>query len=151
VVRLGGEGHRVLLEPIAHPSVWEQLEALTTSDLDRNCAYLLTPGLAQKIPNEPIYSVYPYYWESVLEGCVSDRAVLWGGVSQIKRRVSGTPNQKDTEFSLLPQRAFVPPGSIYHFREIPEQTDSLLPLQGGVWLQTFQQLNYGKLLWGKHS
>ena len=150
VVRLGGEGHRVLLAAIAQPSVWEQLEALTTPDSDRSCAYLLTPGLAQKLPDEPIYSIYPYYWESVLAGCVSDRALLWGGVSQIKRRVSGTPNQKDTEFSLLPQRAFVPPGSIYHFQEIPETTDLLLPPQGGVWLQTFQQLNYGKLLWGKN-
>ena len=151
VVRLGGEGHRALLAAIAQPSVWEQLEALTTPDADRNCAYLLTPGLAQKLPNEPIYSIYPYYWESVLAGCVSDRALLWGGVSQIKRRVSGTPNQKDTEFSLLPQRAFVPPGSIYHFQEIPETTDLLLPPRGGVWLQTFQQLNYGKLLWGQAS
>jgi CRISPR-associated protein Cmr3 len=143
VVRLGGEGHRVLLSAIAPPQAWKQLQEMTTPDSDRKCAYLLTPGLAPKVPDEPIYSIYPYYWESVLEGCISDRALLWGGVSQIKRQTKG-----ETEFSLLPQRAFVPPGSIYQFNQLPDQTDLLLPPQGGAWLHTFQKLNYGKLLWG---
>lgn len=143
VVRLGGEGHRALLSAIAPPSVWKQLEELNTPNSDRNCAYVLTPGLAQRIPHEPIYGTYPYYWQEVLESYVSDRALLWGGVSQIRRQTKG-----ETEFSLLPQRAFVPPGTLYQFRELPERTDSLLPPQGGVWLHTLQQLNYGKLLWG---
>ncbi|QDZ41602.1 CRISPR-associated protein (plasmid) [Euhalothece natronophila Z-M001] len=145
VIRLGGEGHRALLSAIAPPSVWKQLEELNTPDSDRNCAYVLTPGLAQRIPHEPIYGTYPYYWQEALESYVSDRALLWGGVSQIQRQTKG-----ETEFSLLPQRAFVPPGTLYQFRELPERTDSLLPPQGGVLLHTLQQLNYGKLLWGKN-
>jgi len=150
VVRLGGESHRALLQPIAMPKGWETLEGFTSPDTNRKCAYLLTPGLAQKVPEEPIYSIYPYYWESALEGCISDRPIMWGGVSQIQRRVTGTLEKQETEFSLLPQRAFVPPGSIYQFKELPDQTDLLLPPRGDVWLQTFQQLNYGKLLWGQN-
>ncbi len=165
VVRLGGESHRALLQPIAPPSMWDELESFATADSDRKCAYLLTPGLAQKVPDEPIYSIYPYYWESILQGCISERPVMWGGVSQIERKVSKTsrdekPNdqqatealqKQDPEFALLPQRGFVPPGSIYHFNELPDETNLLLPPQGGVWLETFQKLNYGKLLWGEKT
>lgn len=143
VVRLGGEGHRALLEPIAPPPVWGELDRFTTPNSSSNCAYLLTPGLAQSLPNEPTYSVYPYDWENILAGCVSDRALLWGGVSEIKRQTT-----EQTDFSLLPQRAFIPSGSIYLFKELPEAMDLLLPKGGGVWLETFRQLNYGKLLWG---
>jgi len=150
VVRLGGEGHRALLQPIAPPQGWKQLQEMTAPDSDCKCAYLLTPGLAQKMPEEAVYSIYPYYWESILQGCISDRALMWGGVSQIQRRVTGTLDKQETEFSLLPQRAFVPPGSIYQFNQLPDQIELLLPPQGGPWLQTFQQLNYGKLLWGKN-
>lgn len=58
---------------------------------------------------------------------------------------------KPKEFALLPQRAFVPPGRVYLFNQVPEQAHNLLPTGCANWLITFQQLNYGKLLWGERK
>lgn len=153
VVRLGGEGHQALIDAIeiAPPSGWEALQAYETPTQKSQSAYLLTPGLAESVMGEPIYGVYPEVWKADLMGCVSDRAVLWGGVSSIRRRVSGTPNIQAQEFALLPQRAFVTPGTIYQFHQLPQKRDRLLPEHNDNWLTTFQTLNYGKLLWGVTS
>ena len=143
VVRLGGEGHRALVSPLSDFQPWQKLAAYEQYKDRKNFAYLLTPGLAEKEP--AVYGVYPTNWKDNLNGCVSDRPLLWGGVSTIQRK------EQDKEFALLPQRAFVPPGTVYLFDKIPPQTDYLLPLTGGNWLTTFKQLNYGKLLWGQRQ
>jgi hypothetical protein len=74
--------------------------------------------------------------------------------------------------AFAPQRAFVPPGTVYRFapekvseltQSLPPPTQStdtanatlprhqLLPLSGGNWLTTLQTLNYGLLLWSSAS
>lgn len=158
-IRLGGEGHHAWVDWFSDT---EDLEALTQStDEPSTCnfAYLLTPGLAGR---DGLYTTYPDYWQADLTGCVTDKAVLWGGVSTIWRRssqrtgsegaalVSGQAQAtKNKEFGVLPQRAFVPPGTVYVFGQSPGLRDHLLPeASSGQWVQTFQQLNYGKLLWG---
>lgn len=152
VVRLGGEGHRALVSPLPDFKQWQPLEGFTepteaSNTEASNFAYLLTPGLAEK--ETAVYGVYPKSWQGLLSGCASDRALLWGGVSSIKRRSLNSSNNGDTEFALLPQRAFVPPGTVYIFNEkLPKKDERLLPSGGGSWLKTFEQLNYGKLLWG---
>jgi CRISPR-associated protein Cmr3 len=132
VVRLGGEGHRAMvskLEPdetlekhlqfLEKSDRQEQLEFLHKSDekSDRpsgsNFAYLLTPGLAQV--NTALYGAYPNTWKEILQGCVTDRALLWGGVSTMRK--DRDDNTTTEEFALLPQRAFVPLGTVYVFRE----------------------------------
>lgn len=147
VVRLGGEGHRALVSPLAHFEQWQLLQGFEKKQKDTsNFAYLLTPGLAEK--EIAMYGVYPKNWQGLLSGCACDRALLWGGVSSIKRRTIDSPDKGDAEFALLPQRAFVPPGTVYIFNENLPEDERLLPSVGGSWLKTFQELNYGKLLWG---
>lgn len=152
IVRLGGEGHRAMLSPIELP-IWQKLASFSSPKEGSNFAYLLAPGLAQ-VGEEPIYGVYPPSWESKLKGVASDRAILWGGVSTIHRRLFNSEERGKAEFALLPQRAFVPPGSVYLFKDkdnLPAET-KLLPVndrEKKSWLTTFEQLNYGKLLWGK--
>jgi CRISPR-associated protein Cmr3 len=152
-VRLGGEGHRALVYPVDECPMWDDIQALMTGFCDResngkeikgNKAYLLTPGLAQSHPTEMIYGVFPHIWKEQLQGCVSDRPILYGGKSVYANR------------PMLPQRAFVPPGTIYRFlrnyQEFDEESkhmQSVLPTVGGKWLQTLQSLNYGILLWSK--
>ncbi len=144
VVRLGGEGHRALLAPIPPPKDWEQLAASTQPDPTSRIAYLLTPGLAQTEENNPLYGVCPYAWRSCLRGCATDRPLLWGGTSRISRNHS-----TGETFALSPQRAFVPPGTIYIFTaQPPPEHQRLLPTRQADWLTTFETLNYGKLLWG---
>lgn len=165
VIRLGGEGHRAMIS-FLDPKLdsesksnfhqqWEQLKQFETPQPDSNFAYLLTPGLGLiEEPNKPLrYGVYPSSWHNYLQGCVSDRALLSGGVSQIQRKNSQTKEKGDFEFAFLPQRAFVPSGTVYVFKDAKDAKDafppdlSLLPNQDKSWLETFAKLNYGKLLW----
>lgn len=145
-VRLGGEGHHAMVTELEGNAI-ASLKSLIAefknpSSSSNPFAYLLTPGLAEIEPT--VYGVYPSAWQNCLAGCVSDRPLLWGGVSSIKRKY-----QTKSEFALLPQRAFVPPGTIYRFNNLPPDVNYLLPQYGNGWLTTFQKLNYGKLLWGK--
>lgn len=160
VVRLGGKGHRAMVSAVDPPGEWKGLAAHTHPQADTQMAYLLTPGLAPKESGASIYKAYPHFWD--LHGTATDRPWLWGGTSQIKRRPYNA-NQESTistsqrgsgdwEFSLLPQRAFVPPGTIYLFQTIPSsERQQLLPLGNKSWLQTFRKLHYGILLWGKRN
>ncbi|MBC6420293.1 MAG: CRISPR-associated protein [Hormoscilla sp. SP12CHS1] len=157
VVRLGGEGHHVMVDLLdknyQFSQQWQELKEHETRKESSKFAYLLTPGLGLiEEEGKPLrYGVYPSYWNGCLAGCVSDRALLWGGVSQIRRKLSvGGQETGDPEFALLPQRAFVPPGTVYLFKfnSLPASDARLLPSEGGSWLETFRKLHYGMLLWG---
>jgi CRISPR-associated protein Cmr3 len=159
VVRLGGEGHRALVYPLIKLfssdsaleqflSTWRALLSCNRPMPDSNFAYLLTPGLAQASESHPIYAAYPFQWQAQLKGCISDRPRLWGGVSSIRRKQH---NGNGAEFALLPQRAYIQPGAIYVFEQIPENGDRLLPTGTAQWLETLRLLNYGKLLWGTYT
>lgn len=143
VVRLGGEGHRALVTPAPEEVALDWTELTTSSWRESSTfAYLLTPGLAQ-VGKHPVYGTYPTVesWSN-LRGCASDRAIVWGGTS-IRRGLG-----EESNFALLPQRAFVPPGTVYVFESEPPKTQMLLPSAGDVWIDTLEKLNYGKLLWG---
>jgi CRISPR-associated protein Cmr3 len=148
VVRLGGEGHRALVSPLPELTQWHELEKASVDPTSASFAYLLTPGLAQADQHHPVYGVYPHHWQQHLIGVASDRAILWGGISQIRRRNSLTSEKSTEDFSLLPQRAFVAPGSVYVFNGSKPEDLDLLPKSSH--LETFRTLNYGKLLWGKY-
>jgi CRISPR-associated protein Cmr3 len=180
VVRLGGEGHRAIVSQLdGTPACWTQLcdRHLAAPADSADCfAYLLTPGLAKT--TEPLcdrhlqkhapttrYVAYPETWRGSLQGCATDKPVLWGGISKVDRTASGDQSQsaKQQEFSVLPQRAFVPPGTVYRFKHRPQAVEAsshiqLLPSEAFEplnvsqnWLKTFQTLSYGLLLWGKSS
>ena len=152
VVRLGGEGHRAVMRrlrqsqsPTQDISALEQLTRLgspSAPGTDRSAAYLLTPGLATA--GAARYASYPSDWKDLLAGCATDKQLMWGGISTIERK---TPHSSQSNFALLPQRAFVPPGTVYVFKKKGEAR-SLLPNQSSQWVETFEKLNYGKLLWG---
>jgi CRISPR-associated protein Cmr3 len=153
IVRLGGEGHRVLVTPLPHLKVWEELQPFTRPQPQGKKAYLLMPGLAEVEsetgPEEKqetflAYSVYPDAWKGYLHGCVSDRPLLLGGMSVFQK-----PGEVHREAAFTPQRAFVPPGTVYRFKTIPDRAIPLLPKTGGSWLETFEKLGYGTLLWSQ--
>lgn len=159
VVRLGGEGHRALVMRLKDWHGWQDLEKFLTPSSGSKVAYLLTPGLARAEPDAPIYGAYPCEWSSRLAGCATSRPLLWGGVSSIKRRTN-SQQEGELEFSLLPQRAFVQPGTVYLFKELPpfqsSESSQLLLLPNTEknnldkkWVETFKTLNYGMLLWEK--
>ncbi|MDJ1168748.1 type III-B CRISPR module-associated Cmr3 family protein [Roseofilum sp. BLCC_M154] len=160
-IRLGGEAHRALVTPLDNLPEWKALAPYRTWEEGKHLAYLLTPGLARypdDADNEPIYAAYPRHWQEHLAGCATGKALLWGGVSHIHRilhRPSPEEQNKNRtdeeeqskEFALLPQRAFVPPGTVYRFKSLPESKE-LITGKGSPWLETFSALHYGLLLWG---
>jgi CRISPR-associated protein Cmr3 len=149
VVRLGGEGHRVLVSPLPSLQDWDALQPFMHPPTDdRECtAYLLTPGLAEAADQPFVYSVYPGVWQDCLQGCASDRPLLWGGMTVFQK-----PGVRDKEAAFAPQRAFVPPGTIYRFDRSPTKSvTQLLPKMGGSWLETFEKLGYGTLLWSQSN
>ncbi|UFP94660.1 type III-B CRISPR module-associated Cmr3 family protein [Gloeobacter morelensis] len=156
VVRLGGEGHRALVyaAPDSIRAQWNTLKKAGRWSEQSRYAYLLTPGLIQTAENSAVYCSYPGNWQT-LTGCATEKPILWGGVSTISRRkVSETPSfalppRGTPSFALLPQRAFVPPGTVYVFSSPPPQNTQLVPEAGGRWVETFKKLQYGKLLWGR--
>lgn len=153
VIRLGGEGHRALVVPLKDWQGWQDLEKFLTPNSESKVAYLLAPGLARAEIDAPIYGAYPHEWRDRLAGCATSRPLLWGGVSSIKRRANSQQEGK-LEFSLLPQRAFVQPGTVYVFKELQTSGSLLLPNAeennpDKKWIETFRMLNYGMLLWGK--
>ncbi|NJR18751.1 MAG: CRISPR-associated protein [Calothrix sp. CSU_2_0] len=155
VVRLGGEGHRALVSPLKSLPDWDNLQAFMTRSHNSKKAYLLTPGLAQSDLEQHVYGVYPHAWANCLLSCVSDRALMWGGKSAFSQK------------PMLPQRAFVPPGTVYVFKDGVSGIDRVLPSHyfkqeskawednlpnlhpENKWLQTLSSLNYGILLWSK--
>ena len=161
VIRLGGEGHRALVYQLEEFEQWDKLNEFLTPSDNSTSAYLLTPGLAAKA--DSVYGVYPSSWQNALHGCASDRPILWGGVSKVSRRPASseirqtltqekTEGKEGKEFAFLPQRAFIPPGTVYVFRNKPPQGDRLLPeltSDRKQWLNSFYQLGYGTLLWSK--
>jgi CRISPR-associated protein Cmr3 len=151
VIRLGGEGHRAMVEAIADNSLIDPINQLLNHSIPSDSsktttAYLLTPGLASSDQNR--HSAIPKGWEDNLCGCATDRPILWGGISQVRRRTVERPERGDPEFSLLPQRAFIPPGTVYRFSRPPTQ-QQLMPESTNATQATFHSLNYGKLLWGQ--
>lgn len=150
-VRLGGEGHRVLVSAMSQaPPHWESLQAFQSPNTTDKSAYMLTPGLAET--DEEHFGLIPKHWQSALRSCVGDRALLWGGMSVFQKLDS-----PEKSVAFQPQRAFVPPGTVYRFQpgQLPADIQDslepakLLPAQGGSWLTTLNKLNYGILLWGQ--
>ena len=158
VVRLGGEGHRALITKLnlegdeLNTTLRKQLNYLYSNNPAENklpdkskYAYLLTPGLA--LVKESKYGCYPQNWKQNLRACATDKALLWGGVSTFRKDYENKPSKE--EFAFLPQRAFVPPGTVYLFNDELTTDCQVLPDIKTNWLETFKKLNYGKLLWGK--
>ncbi len=171
VVRLGGEGHRAIASKISDrdrikglPNLDKLLEKppKPTTVQPGIFAYLLTPGLAETA-EELVYGLYPHAWteENALLGCVGDRQLWWGGVARKNYYTvyRGGIRQviREKTFALQPQRAFVPPGTVYLFNERSPKLGNLLPAidrllpdaDNKQWLETFHKLNYGQLLWGQ--
>lgn len=153
VIRLGGEGHRAMVEKMNNPDEpkgWSALAEWQANPGDRKRAYVLTPGLALAAGDKPLYASYPREWHNNLAGCATDRQLMWGGISAIARS-EGKPrtgNEEPDEVAYIPQRAFVPPGTVYVFKSPPEQKRLLPEDSSRQWLKTFEMLNYGTLLWG---
>lgn len=126
-LRLGGEGHRVVVDPC--PEIekhWQQLQggSQRTLQTQKPClAYLVTPGVFIKTNNGiPMCRAWPWEWKLATPHPASPKvgplvSVATGKGIPINGRTRARNNQNE-EFSLpSPQVFAAPPGSVYYLNQ----------------------------------
>jgi CRISPR-associated protein Cmr3 len=157
-VRLGGEGHRVMIERCeALDKQWQTLWELSQNNRNQNTrslAYLVTPGVFERIDNgKAMCQAWPWEWKLAhtvngnqkpghLVSVATDRAVP----------ISCRIRDKDDQGKSIPapQVFAAPPGSIYYLNQ-PEFLFAENPKsQPGKALERakrLRELGYSELLW----
>jgi CRISPR-associated protein Cmr3 len=152
-LRLGGEGHRVILERCQElDKQWQTLQNLSDKNRrqgERSLAYLVTPGVFERLDNgKAMCKAWPWEWKlahtvngnqklGLLVSVATDRAV------PISCRIR--EKDDDTKSIPAPQVFAAPPGSIYYLNQ-PEELfqDSE---QASDKAKRWRQLGYSELLW----
>lgn len=147
-MRLGGEGHRVILnyEP-ALDQQWQTLQSLSDANFKQDkkaIAYLMTPGIFER-GQSGIATCRPYPWEWKT---VSNQGTFVSMATE--RAVPISPRIRDRKQKIgssipAPQVFAAPPGTLYYL-ERPQglfvESD-----QAPKHLKQTRQLGYSQLLW----
>jgi len=149
-IRLGGEGHRVIVESCPElGKQWQELKTISDENfqsLGQSIAYLVTPGVFERPHNnkhgQKVSLCRPYPWEWKLKdgnfvSMATDKPVP----------ISCRIKSKNDQSIPAPQVFAAPPGSLYYL-ETPQElfqdnTDSRI----GNW----RKLGYSEMLWIKYS
>ncbi len=158
-MRLGGEGHRVMLERCeALDKQWQTLWELSQNNRNQNTrslAYLVTPGVFERIHNDGKAMCQAWPWEWKLAHTVNGNQKPGHLVSVATDRavpISCRIRDKDDQGKSIPapQVFAAPPGSIYYlnqpeflFAENPESQLGKALERAKRW----RELGYSELLW----
>ena len=147
-MRLGGEGHRVLLEYESQlDQQWQTLQRLSDQNFQqpgRAIAYLMTPGIFERGRNGvSTCRAYPWEWklpdnQGSFISMATERAV------PISPRIRDSKEKKGNSIPA-PQVFAAPPGTLYYL----EKPQSLFADQEQAprHLKQTRQLGYSQLLW----
>lgn len=150
-LRLGGEGHRAVLQRCQElDEQWEQLEARSQENFHKSrqaMAYLVTPGVFERIHDENRATCRPYPWEWKLAHTTNGNQTPGDLVSVASDRpVPISCRFRSNGDSVpAPQVFAAPPGSTYYLqqpRSLFQESDNI-PSKGKRW----RQLGYSELLW----
>jgi CRISPR-associated protein Cmr3 len=155
-LRLGGEGHRVMLEKCDQlGQQWEQLKQQSQQNFaaaGKSIAYLVTPGIFERRHdnNQAFCRAWPWEWKLAhtvngnqkpgnLVSVATDRAVP----------ISGRIQSKEDTSIPAPQVFAAPAGSQYYLEkpQILFQDDENSPEHHKRW----RKLGYSELLWIKYQ
>lgn len=129
VMRLGGEGHRVLIEPCDHfATQWQNLQAVSHENFEKkgkSMAYMVTNGVFERVsdrgtPKKAKYKrsvcrPYPWEWElSAADNGSSDRQVLVSVATDKPVPISCRFRNAENESVPAPQVFAAPAGSVYY-------------------------------------
>lgn len=152
-LRLGGEGHRVLLEPCKDLSdQWSALQQLSEqafASQQRTIAYLVTPGVFERRDDRKQAMCRAYPWEWRLAHTANGNqtpgklvSVATGKAVPISCRI----RDRDNATSIpAPQVFAAPPGSLYYL-ERPTALFQDNP-QAPERVRRWRQFGYSELLW----
>jgi len=155
-LRLGGEGHRVILERQTHLDLqWEELQKISEENhkkVDKCLAYLVTPGAFERKKNEGQSFCRGWPWEWDLAEHDNPQVKLGSLVSVATDRavpISCRFRDKDNNSVPAPQVFAAPPGSVYYLNQ-PEALfqDDFVKDNGEInKVNAWRQLGYSELLW----
>lgn len=166
MMRLGGEGHQVVLERSeALDKNWQTLAEQSRRNFEnqarnegRSLAYLITPGVFERISRKDgrdraICRAYPWEWKPVQQRTAKAEERVLAGVATAKPvPISCRIRDKDdgTKSIPAPQVFAAPPGSVYYlkqpaslFQDNPPPSRTGKPHKSRIW----RQLGYSELLW----
>jgi CRISPR-associated protein Cmr3 len=153
-LRLGGEGHRVILQRCeVLDKQWEILKALSEENFnkkERSLAYLVTPGVFERLHdnNQAMCRAWPWEWK--LAHTVNGNQTPGNLVSVATDRpvpISCRIRDKDGAIKSIPapQVFAAPPGSVYYLNQ--PQTLFQDSNTASQTVQRWRQLGYSELLW----
>lgn len=159
-LRLGGEGHRVILEECPQlQSQWDTIQKLSDENFKKegqSLAYLVTPGVFERKHDEgkSICRAWPWEWDLAhsanptqrrghLVSVATDKAVPMSG------RIRDSKEEKGKSIPA-PQVFTAPPGSVYYLNQPSLLFAENPAAQQGEALEKairLRQLGYSELLW----
>ncbi len=167
VMRLGGEGHRVLMERChAFDNQWDKLQKVSFNNFNtggRSLAYMVTNGVFERMTDRgtPKNAKYqrslcrPYPWEWELadpDSGSSDRNVLVSVATDKPVPISCRFRDKDTGESVpAPQVFAAPAGSVYYLERPTELWQNTKEQGDKKSLKVWHDLGYAEMLWIKYS
>lgn len=161
-IRLGGEGHRVIVESCPElGEQWQELQNISDSNFQadtKSIAYLVTPGVFERPHtnkhNQKVSLCRPYPWEWKLKDGIfvsmsTDKPVPIS--CRIREKEDNT--KSITKSITAPQVFAAPPGTLYYL-EKPQglfQDTEILPNYKKNRVNNWRQLGYSEMLWIKYQ
>ena len=156
--RLGGEGHRVILEPQPHLGLqWDKLQEISQKNYKKegkSLAYLVTPGAFERkhSSSQVLCRAWPWEWDlAEPENPQARRGELVSVATDKAVPISCRFRDEENNNSIpAPQVFTAPPGSVYYlnkpqplFQDDPGLNKKGEPHKIKVW----RELGYSELLW----
>jgi CRISPR-associated protein Cmr3 len=152
-LRLGGEGHQILLER-AEPldQQWQALQTLSQqnfSQSNRSLAYLITPGVFERNHHGiSTCQAWPWEWKLAHTSNANQKAGLLVSVATdkpvpISCRLRATKDYNQGDSIPAPQVFAAPPGSVYYLN----RPQMLFQDQPNTKAHQWRRLGYSELLW----
>ena len=162
-IRLGGEGHRVIVESCPElGEQWQELQKISDGNFKadtKSIAYLVTPGVFERPhhkynPEQRVNLCRPYPWEWKLKDGIfvsmsTDKAVPIS--CRIREKEDNT--KSITKSIPAPQVFAAPPGSLYYLNK-PQglfQDNKRLANEQKNRVNNWLQLGYSEMLWIKYQ
>ena len=165
VMRLGGEGHRVLLERFDDfGTQWDSLQKISKSNFekgDRSLAYMVTNGVFERVtdrgtPKKARYErsvcrPYPWEWDLAdVDNGSSDRRVLVSVATDKPVPISCRFRNAENESVPAPQVFAAPAGSVYYLDRPAELWQNLPEYMQKKSLKVWHDLGYAEMFWIKY-
>lgn len=155
-LRLGGEGHRALLQRCDElGNQWQELQSFSQANFEqggRALAYLITPGIFERKHdnNKVVCQAWPWEWK--LAHCAQQNQIAGNLVSVATAKpvvISGRIRDEGNSIPA-PQMFAAPPGSVYYLNQpqlLFAQNPASKPGKALEGAKRLQQLGYSQLLW----